>query len=253
MKHKIGILHSLIDLTRNLGSPEKDYVILGDGNTSARIDVQTFWVKASGAQMKNIQDFQFTELRTETVLQMLDREVLSDDEITCYLSAAMVETAQLRPSIESLIHALAINLCEAEFVGHTHPTAWVGILSSKQVEEALQGRIFTEQINICGPAALFIPYADPGLPLARQVKTGILRYLDEYGEAPREILLQNHGLFALGKTTKEVENITEMSVRAAKTLQIAYALGGPHFLSQKDITRIRTRADEISRRDQVNQ
>lgn len=252
MNNKTEILNNLVEMSRILGNPGKDYVILGDGNSSARIDEHSFWVKASGAQMNEIQAAQFTELNTEQVLKMLESDELSDDEIKEHLSAAKVDSQQLRPSIEALFHALAINLCGAFYVGHTHPTAWVGILSSKLAEEASQGRIFTEQINICGPAALYIPYVDPGLPLAREVKDRMLRFIEKYKEPPREILLQNHGIIALGKSPSEVENITAMSVRSAKALQISFTFGGPRFLSQKDVDRIQSRQDEIFRRQQAN-
>ena len=246
------ILENLVQMSRTLGQPEKDYVILGDGNSSARINEDTFWVKASGARLENIQPEQFVMLRTAEVMKMLEHDSMSDQEIATCLIDAKVDATQPHPSIESILHALAVELCGAQYVGHTHPTAWVGILSSNRAEDAVSGRIFTEQINICGPAALLIPYKDPGLPLAHLVKGQMLDYIVRYGEPPREILLQNHGLIALGKTPQEVENITAMSVRAARALQIAYTLGGPSFLSQQDIERIRTRADENFRRERSN-
>jgi rhamnose utilization protein RhaD (predicted bifunctional aldolase and dehydrogenase) len=252
MDHKTQILQNLVQMSRNIGSPEKDYVILGDGNSSARIDEHSFWIKASGARMEKIQPGQFVELRTSSVLKMLDYDSLSDMEIARLLAEAKSDPSQPPPSIESILHALAIEVCGALYIGHTHPTAWVGILSSQNVEQAISGRIFTEQINICGPAALFVHYADPGLPLARQVSNRMRAYITKYGEPPKEILLQNHGLFALGMTPSEVENITAMSVRAARALQISFTFGGPRFLSDKDIERIRSRPDEVLRRQQAN-
>ncbi|HSW43277.1 MAG TPA: hypothetical protein VLM76_12275 [Patescibacteria group bacterium] len=44
-------LHQLIGLSRSLGEPSRQLAILGEGNTSARIDDETFWVKASGTQL----------------------------------------------------------------------------------------------------------------------------------------------------------------------------------------------------------
>jgi len=43
------LLEELVEMSRKLGEPAADCVILGEGNTSARIDEETFWVKASGA------------------------------------------------------------------------------------------------------------------------------------------------------------------------------------------------------------
>jgi len=65
---------------------------------------------------------------------------------------------------------------------------------------------------------------------------------------PKVILMQNHGLIALGRTAQQVENITAMAVKAARVLLGAYALGGPRFLTARDVARIHTRPDELYRR-----
>jgi len=93
-----------------------------------------------------------------------------------------------------------------------------------------------------------VPYTDPGLPLARKVGEMIERYLDRYGEAPKVILMQNHGVIALGRTPQQVENITAMIVKTARVLLGTYAFGGPRFLSEHDVQRIHTRPDELYRR-----
>jgi len=48
------ILSQLVEMTRTLGQPHLDYVIIGEGNTSARIDEASFWIKASGQGMEHI-------------------------------------------------------------------------------------------------------------------------------------------------------------------------------------------------------
>ena len=35
-----------------MGDPVNDYVILGEGNTSAKIDADSFWVKASDTELR---------------------------------------------------------------------------------------------------------------------------------------------------------------------------------------------------------
>ena len=65
------------------------------------------------------------------------------------------------------------------------------------------------------------------------------------------ILLQNHGLIALGRTATEVENITAMYVKTARVLLGTYALGGPRFLTARDVKRIHTRPDEAYRLEKL--
>jgi rhamnose utilization protein RhaD (predicted bifunctional aldolase and dehydrogenase) len=245
------ILDQLITMSRVLGDPALDYAILGEGNTSAQIDGETFWVKASGAEMRTIEASGFVQVRFDGVLSMLETDGLRDAEVKTRLEAARVDPeAKARPSVETVLHALALKLDGVNFVGHTHPTAVNAILCSKKAEEAIAGRLFPDEIVYCGPAPVYIPYTDPGVPLACKVRDEIDRYLDEYRETPKVILMQNHGLIALGKTASEVENITAMFVKTARVILGVYALGGPHFMSAEAVARIHTRPDEQYRRQE---
>ena len=236
-------------MTRGLGDPALDYAILGEGNTSARADAELFWVKASGVQMRTIEPGGFVQVRFDRVLAMLQDDALSDDQIKAGLEAAKADPAvKARPSVETVLHALALQVPGIGFIGHTHPTAVNAVLCSRQVEEAIAGRLFPDEIVYCGPAPVYVPYTDPGVPLARRVRDQMAQYLDAQGEAPKVILMQNHGLIALGRSAQEVENITAMYVKAARVLLGTYALGGPHSLTAEQVSRIHTRPDEAYRR-----
>ena len=104
---------------------------------------------------------------------------------------------------------------------------------------------------LCGPAPVLVPYTDPGVPLAREVWARIQRYLDECGEQPKVILIQNHGIIVLGKTPQQVLDVTAMAVKTARILLGTFAAGGPRFMSEKDVARIHTRPDELYRRQQL--
>jgi rhamnose utilization protein RhaD (predicted bifunctional aldolase and dehydrogenase) len=255
MSNREEALMQLIAMSNRLGDPQNDYVILGEGNSSARIDDESFYVKASGVEMRTADAAGFVAISFQKTLSFLDRGSASDEEIKQALMDARLypEENPRRPSVETFIHALALTLGEANFVGHTHPAAVNMILCSEQAEEAVKGRLFPDEIVVCGPAPVYVPYVDPGLPLARRVREAIQRYLDDYGEPPRTIMMQNHGLIALGKTAQQVENITAMAVKAARVLVGAYALGGPHFMTPEAVERIHTRPDELYRRKTLQQ
>jgi rhamnose utilization protein RhaD (predicted bifunctional aldolase and dehydrogenase) len=243
------ILAQLVALSNALAQPALDYVILAEGNTSAQIDNNTFWVKASGVQLAGINQTGFVQVRSDRVLALLQMPDCSDDEIKAGLAAANVDpNVTLLPSVETVLHALALQLDGINFVGHTHPTVINALTCSAGFEQAVSGRLFPDEIVICGPAPVVVPYTDPGLPLARKVGEMIDHHLDQYGEAPRVILMQNHGLIALGRTPQQVENITAMAVKTARVLLGTYAFGGPRFLSEHDVQRIHTRPDELYRR-----
>lgn len=239
----------LIRLSCELGKPENDYIILAEGNTSVRIDADSFWVKASGYSLRNIAANGFVQMRFQPVLDLLDGPDLPETDLKAALDAAKVDlSAKARPSIEVALHAILLTQGQAQVIGHTHPVAWNSILCSVNAEQAVSGRIFPDQVVVCGPMPLFIKYTDPGLPLAREVRQRLAQFIDTYGEPPKEILMENHGLIVLGQSTIEVERIMAMSVKAARILVGAHACGKPKFLSEADIWHLWRRPDEIARR-----
>jgi len=252
MSNAAQVLQELVGMSRSLGRPERDLVILGEGNTSALCDDSTFWVKASGTQLATIKESDFVRLWLRPIRELLDKGDLSDQEVKEAFEAAKVDPSSAkRPSVETVLHALALSTAGAKFVGHTHPTAVNALLCSTKVEEAIAGRLFPDEIVVCGPAPAYVPYTDPGLPLARAVHKALLRYMDEWGMPPKVILMQNHGMIALGNSAKEVDSVTAMYEKTCRILLGTFAFGGPHFLSEEHVMRIFTRPDEAYRRREL--
>ena len=251
-ENETAAFEQLIALSHRLGEPARDLVILGDGNTSARIDQDTFWVKASGASLNQISADGFTRVRLQSVLGMLEMGQLSDGQIHQELDNAKVDPEGSHPSIETLLHGLAYSLCGASYVGHTHPIALNSILCSREARQVLYGHLFSETALYLGKRPLIVGYADPGLALAHELKREILTYIEQNSEEPRLFYLLNHGLVALGKTAQEVENITAMAVKSARILLGTFAMGGPNFLTEADVDRIIKRPDEENRRKLAN-
>lgn len=240
-----GRLDELVAMSRRLGDPAMDYAILGEGNTSAAADSETFWIKASGLCLRDIDAGGFPRVRRDAVLALLDREEVGDDEIRDGMDAARTpDSSPLRPSVETLFHAYLLSLEGVEFVGHTHPTPVNAILCSRHGEAAVAGRLFPDEIVCCGVAPVWIPYTDPGQPLSRAIRRGVEAHIDRHGVVPRILLMQNHGLIALGRTAQEVESATAMAMKAARILLGTAAFGGPNFLTEENVRRIYTRPDE---------
>jgi rhamnose utilization protein RhaD (predicted bifunctional aldolase and dehydrogenase) len=246
------VLNDLVAMSRRLGDPAMDYAILGEGNTSAGVDAATFFVKASGVSLRDIPESGFVRVRREPILELLDRPSVTDDEIRDGMLAAKVDTlSPVRPSVETLFHAYLLSLPGIQFIGHTHPTPVNSVLCSRLAPEAVAGRLFPDEIVCCGPAPVWVPYVDPGQPLAREMKARVEAYVDAQNAAPRIILMQNHGLIGLGRTPGEVETATAMYVKTARILLGTYALGGPNFLTPENVNRIYTRPDEKYREKQI--
>jgi rhamnose utilization protein RhaD (predicted bifunctional aldolase and dehydrogenase) len=120
-------------------------------------------------------------------------------------------------------------------------------MCSVRAEEAISGRLFPDEIVCCGPAPVYVPWTEPGPPLARTLRDRVNAYIEERGYRPKTILMQNHGLVALGATVEEVLSITAMAVKTFRVLIGTYALGGPRFLPPQMVERLWTRPDEAYR------
>ena len=236
-------LKDLIFMSHELGKPEYELAILGEGNTSAFYG-DTFYVKASGATLESLDESGCALLDHKKTLAMLENSTLTDEEINEGFKCANLLEGGSRPSIEAMMHAFLLSLPDVNFVGHTHPIAVNGLLCSENAEKLVTRPLFPDQIVCCGISPVFVPYTDPGLPLAVAVKSAVNIWIDKNNMIPKAIMLQNHGLFAIGKTTSEVINCSRMWVKAARVIATAVAVGGLVTMSDEAIERIFTRPDE---------
>ncbi len=243
-------LSDLISMTRALGEPAMDYVIIGEGNTSMRIDDERFYVKASGHQMHGIGEDGFVAVRFEPMLVMLDDPPQTLTEQKAITQAAKLDQANARsPSIEVSFHAMLLRECGVQFIGHTHPTAINQIMCSEYASDFATKRRFPDEVVLCGPQSALTPYADPGLPLALKMRERVRQYMAQYDEAPKLILLENHGMIALGDSPAEILNITAMAVKAARIQLGALLTGAPTYLPDEEVGHLYRRPDEIYRRN----
>jgi rhamnose utilization protein RhaD (predicted bifunctional aldolase and dehydrogenase) len=243
------VLEELLRLSRELGRPQNDYVILAEGNTSALLDDGSFLVKASGARLDGIDASDFVRLRLEPLLEaVIDG---ADRDGHGLLRSARVDAAAAQPSIETFAHVACLGLAGARWVGHTHPTVLNGLLCSLEAESLFAGPLFPDEVVVCGPAALYVPYFEPGLALARALAPLLAEFTARHGVPPRTILLGNHGLVALGESPAEVEAVTAMAVKAARIRSAALAAGGLRTLAAASVEELSGRADELERRARV--
>jgi rhamnose utilization protein RhaD (predicted bifunctional aldolase and dehydrogenase) len=236
-------MQELLQLSHQLGEPSRQWAILGEGNTSARVDADTFYVKASGSRLGQLAAAQVAHVRFAPVLEALESGVALDDtQAKDLLLSATIGPPGSMPSVETLMHAYLLTLPGIAFIGHTHMTSANGLLCSERGWAFMQAghRLFPDEIVVCGIAPCCVPYVDPGIPLARTIRERVLGYLDTYGVPPKTIYLQNHGFIALGKSAAEVENIHQMADKAARILLSALAIGEPTVMTPENVSRIYT-------------
>ena len=237
-------LERLLSLSHELGAESRKLAILGEGNTSAKLSAGTFLVKASGSCLATLSPEDVVECHFGPLLAMLDRADISEQQIEDELLASRVDPAARKPSVESLFHAWLLSLDGIGWVGHTHPISVNQLLCTDRAVDFAERRLFPDQIVCCGLASLFIPYTDPGLQLARVIRDGVQSHIAAYGAPPRVILLENHGLIALGASPQAVQAATFMADKSAQIFAGAAALGGPNFMESGQAERIANRLDE---------
>jgi rhamnose utilization protein RhaD (predicted bifunctional aldolase and dehydrogenase) len=188
---------------------------------------------------------------TDNILALLNRKNPGDEAIDKTLFDARVNGAGKKPSVEAMFHAWLLTLPGINFVGHCHPQTVNQVLCSPRAREFAERRSCPDEVVCCGPASVFVPYADPGLALALEIRKRTVAFIRQSGFTPRLIVLQNHGIIALGGTPQAVLACLLMTAKAAAIFVGAAQLGGPNFMVAKEVRRIFSRADEAYRQRQL--
>ncbi|MEN8227379.1 MAG: class II aldolase/adducin family protein [Bacteroidota bacterium] len=205
-------LESLVEISHYYGN-NPSYVIAGGGNTSYKTP-EKLWVKASGISLADIRKDGFVTLSRSLLGLMEDKTyskdpLLREEEVKSDLHHAIHSPDNLRPSVETSLH----NLMEYSYIVHTHPTIVNALMCANDAKKEVEERF--------GSEALFVEYSDPGYILFKKVQAQIRTYNMNFGQAPKIIFLQNHGVFVGANTAREVKAIydsVESRIRERKNL-----------------------------------
>jgi rhamnose utilization protein RhaD (predicted bifunctional aldolase and dehydrogenase) len=232
-----------------LGDEKRQLAILGEGNVSGRVSEDTMLVKATGASLGAMTPADLVEARLSTLLALVWGDArASDADVEHAFEECLVTPGARRPSVEALLHAVAIGVGGATTVAHTHPVSVNSLLCSDRAHALVAGSLFPDQVVVLGRHQILVPYVDPGLALSRVVAERLRAFVDDHGKPPKAIYLVNHGMFALGDSTSEVRRITQMADKVARILVGTLSVGHPQYLTAADADRIDTRPDELLRR-----
>lgn len=241
----------LVALTRSLGDPQKDLVIVAEGNTSYRLSDTEILVKVSGVRMAEASAEDFVVCEFEALIEIMDDAATDQAAITAALDAGQHGGAHRRGSIETLVHAAVQSLQRTTWVAHTHPTAAVALLSSVHAATAFDQFVYSDEAVVIG-SALFVPYAQPGIDLGRAVLAALRSYHAEHGSLPSLVLMGNHGIVALSDTAAGAEAISLMATKACRVRLDAIAAGGVIPLPADSTAKFLARPDIVERRGQLS-
>ncbi|SDG51243.1 class II aldolase/adducin family protein [Klenkia brasiliensis] len=237
----------LVQLTRDLGEPGRDLVILAEGNTSARLPDGRVVVKASGSSMRTATAEDFVVVDVDPLVELVRDPRSTQADLTAALDAGEHDGRRRRASIETLVHVAAQAFAPVPFVAHTHPTAVVGLLASVHAATAWDRHVYSDEAVVIG-RPLFVPYAQPGVKLGRVYLEGLTRHWETWGELPQLVLLGNHGIVAHAPSAAGVEGVSQMAVKGALVRSAAYAAGGVAPLPTESVDEFFARDDIEERR-----
>ena len=245
--HPELVTDDLIALTRSLGEPAKDLVILAEGNTSQLLADGRIVVKASGAYMAAATSHDFVATDVHPLIELMDDPASTQEDLTTLLDAGEHAGVRRRASIETLVHVAVQSVRPTAYVAHTHPTPVLGLLASVHAETAFAEWVYSDEAVVIG-IPLFVPYAAPGIALGRIFLERLRDYVAERGELPSLVLLGNHGIVAIGGSAEAVEAITLMTVKGARTRVQALSIGGVAGLGDDAVAHYFQRTDMVERR-----
>ena len=203
------LLDDVVALSHRFGA-DSEYARGGGGNSSVKAD-GILYIKPSGTSLIELTPESLIALDMRPLLELLDRSPDrpaaggTDEVYEVAMTARVGVPDDRRPSVELLFHALM----PERFVLHTHPTT-VNALTCARDGAEIAERLFSA-------AVLWVPYTDPGLPLARAIRDARRSHEERTGTpAPRTMLLQNHGLVVAGDSPAEIEETSTRLVSALK-------------------------------------
>ncbi len=250
------LAEEISDLAVRAGAPDADLTILAEGN-AAVLDAagDRFLVKASGVVMGEATAEDWVWVSLSKSVEILEdahkhgRSPALDSALDAILKSAITPNGvRKKASIETLVHVVAFHLLESTWSLHTHPTPVVALAASKDAAAHYSGTVFPDESVICGPIPLYLPYDEPGLSLGLGFYSGALKYREQYGMSPRQIILGNHGLCTFGNGKEEALATTQIAVKAARVRLGALAAGGINFIPNSAAQTIAFRPDEVARR-----
>ncbi|GAB2927778.1 L-ribulose-5-phosphate 4-epimerase [Nonomuraea fastidiosa] len=163
-------------------------------------------------------------------------ELTPDNMVVCDLDGNLVE-GEHSPSSDTAAHAYVYrNMPDVGGVVHTHSTyasAWAARGEAIPCVLTAMADEFGGEIPV-GPFALI---GDDS------IGKGIVETLK--GHRSKAVLMQNHGVFSIGKDAKAAVKAAVMCEDVARTVHIARQLGDPLPIAQDDIDRLYDRYQNV--------
>jgi rhamnulose-1-phosphate aldolase/alcohol dehydrogenase len=211
----------------NLLGADKRVTNFGGGNTSAKIPmqdplsgqlVQVLWVKGSGGDIGTMKLDGFATLYMDKLLALRARYHGPQDEDTIgglYAHCAF-NMNHRAASIDTPLHGLI----DRAHVDHVHPDAVIAIAASADSHQLTQ--------QIYGSEVGWLPWCRPGFELALRLQEFVQANPNAKG-----VMLEAHGIFTWGATSKECYTTTVNAINRATQWLSERNKGDPGLKGQR--------------------
>jgi L-ribulose-5-phosphate 4-epimerase len=164
-------------------------------------------------------------------------EDLTPDKMCAVDIVSLASAGSLKPSSDAATHAYIYReMPEVGGIVHTHSpyaTAWAAL--GREIPCVLTA--MADEFG--GP----IPCAGFALIGGEEIGRQVVRTLS--GHVSPAVLLQNHGVFTIGKTPEDAVKAAVMCEDAARTVYLAVQLGDPKPLAPEDIAKLHHRYSNV--------
>lgn len=236
-------LLDLPELAHSLGAHPARLVIWNEGSCAVKLSESSFCVSGAGVNLGNLKLSDSLEFDLSKMNALLAAEVVTDEELVeaqiVSVDASGKATGEGKTaSTDALLYSYLFGLEGITHAAHIHPVEINQITCSPRARQFADRRSVPNEITAFGSSMLLVPYADPGLQLAKEVKRKMLLWRDRYKVVPKVVLIHNYGMIVLGGNREELMKMIETTLKAAQVFIGASLLGGPVFLTPTNVTNI---------------
>jgi ribulose-5-phosphate 4-epimerase/fuculose-1-phosphate aldolase len=203
--------------------------VWSEGSLAAKTDGDRFFVTKSGERLDRLTPASFVELPIPEVAAASANESAAGGDAAEILRGA---------SPDAFLYAYLLGFEGVAFAARTQPIEVNQVICSPRARQFSDRRLSPGEIASCGQASLLIPYVDPGLARARELRKKMLLWKDRHKVLPKIVLFQNDGMLNLGATPDEILQTAEMAIKSAQIFVGAAMMGGPTFLSPSNVSQI---------------
>ncbi|CAN5907219.1 L-ribulose-5-phosphate 4-epimerase [soil metagenome] len=208
LQHQVCTLHALL--------PANDLVSWTSGNISGRVPGgDRMVIKPSGILFENLTPENMCEVDVATLENHSSYKFSSDTATHAYIYKHL-------PDVGGIVHTHS-----------SYATAWAAV--GKEIPCFLTA--MADEFG--GP----IPCGGFALIGGEEIGREVVRILE--GHKSPAVILQNHGVFTVGKTPKDAVKAAVMCEDVARTSFLAVQLGTPTAISEADIAKLHDRYTNV--------